>query len=63
MLEYVQTNFATLHKISTIEWCFKQELYPIELLSSEKINEYLNDLAGFTSAIEPKGRIVWLYAN
>ena len=63
VLEPLTTNYGNQHKISTNEWQFKQELYPIEALSEARISGYIEDWRNATNSVTPKGRIIWLYLN
>ena len=62
-IDPINTNYGTRHKINTLEWLFKQEIYPIEYLNNQIIEQYVNDWKESSSVITPKGRIVWLYCN
>ncbi len=57
------TNFGTKYKITTNEWCFKQELMPIEEFDIAKIKLYIEDWNNAVTSISPKGRLIWLYIN
>lgn len=63
ILEPVTTNFSITNKIATNEWVYKQELYPIEDFSNNKIEEYINEWNNATTSLLPKGKLVWLYIN
>lgn len=63
VLEPQTTNFANKYRISTNEWLFKQELMPIENFNSSLVEQYLNEWNNAYLATEPKGRLIWLYAN
>lgn len=63
VLEAQTTNFGIQHKISTSEWVFKQELYPIEDFTETRVNSYLEEWNNATSSILPKGHLIWLYVN
>lgn len=62
-LENQTTNFSTNHKISTTEWEFKQELYPIADFSINKANGYVEEWKNAVSSTMAKGRLVWLYSS
>lgn len=50
-------------ELSTIEWNFTQELLLIEdLTQSVAIRRYL-EWKNCNSSIEPKGQLIWVYAN
>ena len=57
------TNFGTMHKITTSEWQFKQQLYPIEEFTEAKADAYIAEWQGATSSIAAKGQLIWLYVN
>lgn len=57
------TNFGIQHKISTSEWVFNQELYPIEDFTLSRVNSYLNEWNLATGSTTAKGRLIWLYIN
>ncbi len=57
------TNFGMQKKISTSEWQFIQELYPIEEISKAKINMYIDEWNAATGVVNPKGKLIWLYIN
>jgi len=61
--EPINTNFGIQHKISTSEWMFKQDLYPIEQFNAEKVAMYLKDWDSAINVLAPKGNLVWLYVN
>ena len=63
VLEMQATNFGMTHKITTNEWKFKQELYPIEEFTEAKADSYIAEWKAATSSIAAKGRLVWLYIN
>lgn len=63
VLELQTTNFGTVHKISTNEWKFKQELYPIEEFTQARAKQYVEDWTSSISSTVAKGRLVWLYMN
>ena len=63
ILDIQSTNFSAIHKISTNEWQFKQELYPIEEFSDVKVDSYIKGWKEATSSIMPKGVLIWLYVN
>ena len=63
ILDIQSTNFSAIHKISTNEWQFKQELYPIEEFSDVKVDSYIRGWKEATSSIMPKGVLIWLYVN
>lgn len=63
VIEPQTTNFGTVHKITTNEWLFVQELYPIGDFSLERANEYINEWKQSVSSTTAKGRVIWLYVN
>lgn len=63
VLELHTTNFGTIHKITTNEWKFKQELYPIEEFTQAKAKQYIVEWKASISSTAAKGRLVWLYMN
>ena len=63
VLEPQTTNFGIQHKITTSEWQFIQELYPIEDFSAIKVKNCIDEWKAATGSTTPKGRIIWLYAN
>lgn len=63
VLDVQTTNFGIQHKISTNEWQFAQELYPIEEFSLVKAKEYIDEWGKATSSTLAKGRLIWLYVN
>ncbi len=63
ILEDQTTNFDVEHKITTNEWRFEQELYPIEELVDSKVETYLLQWKNATSSTEAKGKLIWLYIN
>lgn len=63
MTEDFVTNFGNEHNISTNEWLYKQELYPIEDFSEILANSYVEEWKNATDSTTAKGRIVWLYIN
>ena len=63
ILDPQSTNFGTLHKITTNEWQFTQDLYPIEDFSLSKAKEYISEWEQAVGSTTPKGRLIWLYVN
>lgn len=63
ILEVQLTGFGQLHKISTTEWQFKQELYPIESLKMQMAESYISEWHSATTSIAAKGKLIWLYVN
>lgn len=63
VLETQTTNFGVQHKITTSEWQFVQEMYPIEDFVSSKVNNYVKEWEGAVGSTTAKGRLIWLYAN
>lgn len=63
VLEPQTTNFGVQHKISTSEWQFVQELYPIEDFVLAKVNNYVKEWELAVGSTTAKGRLVWLYVN
>ncbi|MBP1566669.1 MAG: hypothetical protein J6A58_13065 [Oscillospiraceae bacterium] len=61
--EFINTNFGIQHKISTSEWLFKQDLYPIEQFTAEKVAIYLKTWESAVNVVSPKGNLIWLYIN
>lgn len=57
------TNFSVKHKISTNEWQFAQELFPIADLSEAYIRDCYNQWTKSISSDKPKGRLIWLYTD
>ena len=63
VLEPQSTNFGVQHKITTSEWQFVQDLYPIEDFVLAKANYYVNEWKNAVGSTTAKGRIIWLYVN
>lgn len=63
ILEIQTTNFGIQHKITTSEWQFVQEMYPIEDFISSKVNNYVKEWENAVGSTTAKGRLIWLYAN
>lgn len=63
MFEDQATNFAIEKRISTNEWSFKQEIYPIEDFTKTIADELLKRWESAISPTTPKGTLVWLYIN
>lgn len=63
IFEAQTTNFGVQHKITTSEWMFNQELFPIEELTPNKVKSYVEDWKQSTSSTIAKGKLVWLYVN
>lgn len=63
VLESQTTNFGVQRKITTSEWLFNQEMYPIEDFSLDKANAYVKEWENATSSTVAKGRLIWLYVN
>lgn len=61
--ELQPTDFAITNKISTIEWNFSQELLLIEDLTQDIALRRYSDWKNSISSIEPKGHLLWVYAN
>lgn len=57
------TNFAVTHKISTNEWQFAQELFPIADLSEGYVRQCYGQWKSAISSDKPKGRLIWLYTD
>lgn len=57
------TNFNTVHKITTNEWCFTQEVMLAEDLTSNIAEKYIKNWDSSRSVVVPKGRLIWLYLN
>ena len=63
VLEPQTTNFGVQHKITTSEWRFIQEMYPVEDFSLSKVNNYVKEWESAVGSTTAKGRLIWLYAN
>lgn len=63
VLEPQTTNFGIQHKITTNEWQFVQEMYPIENFVLSKVNNYVKEWECAVGSTTAKGRLIWLYAN
>lgn len=63
VLEPQTTNFGVQHKITTSEWQFVQELYPIEDFVLAKVNNYVKEWELAVGSTTAKGRLIWLYVN
>ena len=63
VLDVQSTNFGTNHKITTNEWLFKQQLYPIEEFTEAKADAYLAEWRTATTSLSAKGQLIWLYVN
>lgn len=63
VIEPQTTNFGTVHKITTNEWLFNQELYPIEDFSISRVNAYIGEWEQAISSTTAKGKLIWLYVN
>lgn len=63
VLEPQTTNFGVQHKITTSEWQFVQELYPIEDFVLAKVNNYVKGWELAVGSTTAKGRLIWLYVN
>ena len=63
VLEPQTTNFGVQHKITTSEWKFVQELYPIEDFVLAKVNNYVKEWELAVGSTTAKGRLIWLYVN
>lgn len=61
--EVQTTNFATKHKITTADWVYHQEMYPVEELTNSRINSYIEQCKESIDAVSPKGQLIWLYLN
>ncbi len=61
--ESISTNYGIQKKITTNEWVFKQDFYPIEQFNSEKVALYLNEWNAAVNVVTPKGNIIWLYVG
>ena len=62
-LQNQPTNFNILHKITTNEWCFTQEIMFAEDLTSDIAESYIKNWKSARSVVTPKGRLIWLYLN
>lgn len=63
VLEPQNTNFGVQHKITTSEWQFVQELYPIEDFVLAKVTNYVKEWENAVGSTTAKGRLIWLYMN
>lgn len=63
VIQNQDTNFAIKHKISTNEWQFTQELFPIADLSEAYIMQCKVAWASTISSDKAKGRLIWLYTD
>ena len=63
VLEPQTTNFGVQHKITTSEWQFVQELYPIQDFVLAKVNNYVKEWELAVGSTTAKGRLSWLYVN
>ncbi|SFC69995.1 hypothetical protein [Butyrivibrio sp. YAB3001] len=61
--ELQTTNYATKHKITTCEWLYQQEMYPIENFTVSRVKAYIDAWKKAKNTITPKGKLVWLYLN
>lgn len=57
------TNFNTVHKITTNEWCFTQEVMLAEDMTTDLAKKYIRSWRTARSVTTPKGRLIWLYLN
>lgn len=57
------TNFNTVHRITTNEWCFTQEVMLAEDLTFDIAETYIKNWKAARSVVTPKGRLIWLYLN
>lgn len=57
------TNFNTVHKITTNEWCFTQKVMLAEDLTFDIAEAYIKNWEAARSVITPKGSLIWLYVN
>ena len=62
-LTHINTQFGMDKHISTKEWEFKQELYMIEELSLDLLNQSILDWKNAVQPEIPKGKIIWLYVH
>lgn len=63
VIEAQPTNFGVQHKITTSEWQFVQEMYPIEAFTTDRLASYINEWKAATSSTVAKGKLIWLYSN
>lgn len=63
VIQNQDTNFAVKHKISTNEWQFTQELFPIADLSEAYIMQCKAAWSNTISSDKAKGRLIWLYTD
>ena len=57
------TNFGTLHKINTNEWCFTQQVIMAEDVTDDLADRLLTQWKKARSVVTPKGFLIWVYAN
>lgn len=57
------TNFNTMHKITTNEWCFVQEVMLAEEMTTDLAQKYIRIWKSARSVTTPKGRLIWIYIN
>lgn len=57
------TNFGTIHKIRTNEWCYTQEVVLAEDMTNDIAAQYVNSWKSARSVVTPKGRLLWVYVN
>jgi len=63
ILEIQPTNFGNEHKITTSEWTFTQELYPIEEFTINRAKDYVAEWENANGSTTSKGKLIWLYVN
>lgn len=57
------TNFNTLHKINTNEWCFTQQVLLAEDMTFEMADRQILQWKKARSVVMPKGSLLWIYVN
>lgn len=57
------TNFSTLHKILTNEWCFTQDVMLAEDMTLDIAQKYVITWQNAKSVVTPKGHLIWVYVN
>ena len=62
-LQLQQTNFGSVHKIQTNEWCFTQEVILAEDFDTDVAQRYVSAWRNARSVVTPKGRLIWIYVN
>lgn len=57
------TNFNTIHKITTNEWCFNQRVMLVEDMTADIAEKCIQSWRTSRSVVTPKGQLIWLYIN